>query len=193
RDHATRRSHVRGVEGGEAGIATEDPEYADPLVRAERCALAIDRLLRPGDGGREPDAVLGALDVVVHRLRDGHQRDSGIGEHLRVGQRVVPADRDKHGDTQRLWVFEDQRRQVEEVLVDAVSLAVRLTEPWREPGITHLAWVRPRRVQDPAAGPVDGPGVDPVQASDVAAATPIRELGLDVREALPADADAAHT
>src|SRR4029079_11178390 len=31
RDHATRRSHVCGVEGREAGIATEDPEYADPL------------------------------------------------------------------------------------------------------------------------------------------------------------------
>ena len=120
RDHAARRRHVRRVQRGEPGIPAEDPEDADALVRAERRPLAVDRLLRPGDRGREADAVLGPLDVVVHRLGDGHQGDARVGQDLRVGQRVVATDRHEDIDPERRQVVEDERGQVEQVLADGV-------------------------------------------------------------------------
>ena len=75
-DDAAVGGDVGGVEGGEAGVAPEDPEDADPLVRADGGALPVDGGGGPGDGGGEADAVLGALHVVVHGLGDAHHLDA---------------------------------------------------------------------------------------------------------------------
>src|SRR6267378_2059570 len=80
-DEAASGSDVGGVKGGEAGVTAENAENADAFVRAERGALAGDEFLRASDGGREADAVFGALDVVVHGFGDG---DDG---HARSGER----------------------------------------------------------------------------------------------------------
>ena len=70
RNQAPGRSYVGGVESRETGVAAEDAENADPFVGPERGALPGDRVLRARDRRRKPDAVFGALDVVVHRLRN---------------------------------------------------------------------------------------------------------------------------
>ena len=82
-DEAAGRCHVGRVERGEAAVAAEDPEDPDALVRPERRALPVDGLLGAGDGGREADAVLGALDVVVHGLGDGDERHAVVVQRLR--------------------------------------------------------------------------------------------------------------
>ena len=46
-DQAAGAGDVGRVEGGEARVAAEDAEDADPLVRAERGPLAVDRVLGP--------------------------------------------------------------------------------------------------------------------------------------------------
>ena len=122
-DDAARRGHVCRVQRREPGVPPEDPEDADPLVAAERRALPVDRLLGAGDRGREADAVLGPLDVVVHRLGDGHERHAGVHQHLRVRQRVVAADGHQDVDAERGDVVEDERRQVVEVVADRVACA----------------------------------------------------------------------
>ena len=127
-DDAPRGRDVGRVQRGEPGVATEDAEDADPLVAAERRALPVDGLLGPRDGGREADAVLGPLDVVVHRLGDRHQRDAGIGEDLRVRQRVVATDRHEDVDAQVGEVVEDERGQVVAVLVGGEPGAVGLDQ-----------------------------------------------------------------
>ena len=91
-DHAPGRRHVRREQRREARVAPEDPEHADALMAAERRPLPIDELLRPGDRRREADAVLGARDVVVHRLRDRDEWDAVVDQHARERQRVVAAD-----------------------------------------------------------------------------------------------------
>ncbi len=141
-DDAARRRHVGRVQGGEAGVAPEDPEDADALVRAEGRALAVDGLLGPGDGRREADAVLGPLDVVVHRLGDGHQRHAGVGQDLRVRQGVVATDGHQDVDPERLEVVEHERGQVVDALGDLVATALRGREPRRAapPSASCAGW-----------------------------------------------------
>ena len=74
---------------------------ADSLVRGDRGALALDGVARAGDGGRKADAVLGVMNIVIHRLRDGNDLDAEFIELGRVAKRVVTADGYKMLDTQR--------------------------------------------------------------------------------------------
>src|SRR5688500_11344967 len=55
---AARRGHVGRVQCAEPGVASEDAEDADALVRAERRALPVDELLGARDRSGEADAVL---------------------------------------------------------------------------------------------------------------------------------------
>ena len=154
------RRDVGGEQGREAGVAAEDPEDADPLVAAERRSLAIDELLGPGDGGREADAVLGPGNVVVHRLGNAPRaRTSLAGEDAGEGQRVVAADRHEDIDAELVEVLQDERGEVEAVLVDLVRGDPVGRKPRWQRRPAHLRRVRPRRVQDRPARPVDGPGV----------------------------------
>ena len=105
-DDAAGGRDVRGVERGEAGVAAEDPEHADPLVRAERRPLAVDDLLGARDRGREADAVLGPVDVVVHRLGDGDERHAALVQHGEKRERVVAADGHQVVEAQVLDVVE---------------------------------------------------------------------------------------
>ena len=104
------------------------PKIRNTPIRScepERRPLAVDRLLRPGDRRREPDAVLRALDVVVHGLGDRHERDALVDEHLRVRERVVAPDRHEEVDAERREMVEDERRQV----VDALDVGLRDSGP----------------------------------------------------------------
>ena len=100
RDEAAAGGHEGGVEGREAGVATEDAEDADALVRADRGALPVDGITRPRDGRGEADAVLRALHVVVHGLGDGDEIGARVVQDLRVAERVVAADGDEVVDAQ---------------------------------------------------------------------------------------------
>ena len=188
RDDAARRGHVCRVQRREPGVPPEDPEDADPLVAPERGALPVDRLLGARDRGREADAVLGPLHIVVHRLRDGDERHAGVHQHLRIRQRVVAADGHQHVDAEGGDVVEDVRRQVVEIVADRVARALLLVHPRRQPGRAHLARVGSRCVQDGATGPLDRPGVDPVERTEVVLGRRIARP--QVGETLPAAADA---
>ena len=65
-----------------------------------------------GDAGGEADAVVGARDVVVHRLGDGDDRHPLVVQAHAVGQRVVAADRDQVVDAEQLEVLEHLGREV---------------------------------------------------------------------------------
>ena len=185
---AARARDVRGVPGCVAGVAAEDPKDTDALVAAERRALAVDQLLGPGHRRREPDAVLGAVDVVIHRLRDGDHREALFPDARRVAQRVVAPDRHERTDPEPLKVLEDEGREVELVLADAHLLTTFVVQPVRQPRRTHRRRVGPRGVEDGAAGPIDGPRAGPVEVPQEPAT--IVEIGVHVGQPLPAAPDA---
>ena len=192
-DDAADRGDVRGVERGEAGVAPEDAEDADPLVRADRGALPLDRVDGAGDRGREADAVLGVADVVVHRLRDRDHLRAEVVQPRRVGEGVVAADGEEVVEPRALEVREHRARDVVDgaghapLRRSAPSGSPRPCEVRRE--LLHLGRVRAARVEERAAGPVDGARVVARERQHVPrAARGIVEI--EVREPLPPAADA---
>ena len=85
---------------GLAAVAAEQLDHRDPLMAAGRRPQRMDELDAAAHGGREADAVVGAVDVIVHGLGDRHHRHAFFMEPRRIGQRVVAADRHQRVDTE---------------------------------------------------------------------------------------------
>jgi len=112
-------------------------------VRAERRALAIDGVLGPADCGGKADAVLGALDVVVHRLGNRNQFDALVGQNLAEAEGIVAADRDQVVEAELLDVLEDDGREVVDAVLDLELLeAVRTDVGGSLPAFILRALVR---------------------------------------------------
>src|SRR5947209_19518325 len=120
-DDTADRGGVRRVERRKAGIAAEDAENADPLVRGDGGPLALDGVAGAGDRGREADAVLGVVNVVVHRLRNGNDLDAEFIELGRVAERVVTADGEEMLDAQRREVRQHLLGDVPRVRGDTLT------------------------------------------------------------------------
>ena len=82
-----------------AGVAAHRLDDDDPVVRLGGRVAAVDRLGRDRDGGVEAEGVVGAVEVVVDRLRDADDRQVLLGEEpRRDAERVLAADRDERVD-----------------------------------------------------------------------------------------------
>ena len=187
-DDAASARHVGRVPRRVTGVSAEDAEHAEALVAAEGGALAVDELLGSGHGSREADAVLGALDVVVHGLGDGDDGKSLAPEPGGVAERVVATDGHEAVDLEPLEVLEDDGRQVVAPIFRLQALQALRVEVLGKRAGAHVRRARARGVEHGAAGPVDRPCHDPVEGSQEAAA--ILECGIHVGQALPAAADA---
>ena len=121
----------------------------EPVARAE----VVDELHAARDGGREADAVVGAVDVVVHRLRDGDDRDALLVHPQGEGQRVVAADRDER----RRCPSDSSTRSAWSVRSSGPSPLAPVGEVRRDVARPDAARVHARGVQERAAGAVDGP------------------------------------
>ena len=135
---------------GLAAVAPEQLDHGDPLVGAGARAEVVDELHAARDRGREADAVIGAVDVVVHRLRDRDHGHALVVHPQPVRERVVAADRDQHVDPDRLDHAQGVVGEVERPFaVDAVR------EVRRHVLRPDAARVRARGVEERAAGAVD--------------------------------------
>ena len=105
-----------------------------------------------------------SLSIVLGIAIEG---DALVDQDLRIRQRVVAADRDEDVHAEVGEVVEDPRREVVQVVADGVARPVGLAHPRRQAGGAHLARVRPRGVEDRPAGPLDRPGVGPVERPEV--------------------------
>ncbi len=118
-DAAVGGSGHGGQHGGESGIASEDFEDEEALVGTGGGAQAVGHLDGAGDARAEADAVIGARDIVVHRLGDGDDLDAFLIEADAVAKCVVAADRDEVFDAKPLEILDDFRREV--VLLGGVA------------------------------------------------------------------------
>jgi hypothetical protein len=71
---AVRVGEVTGGKRRHAAIAAEHLDDQEALMAARGRAQAVDHLDGTGHAGGKADAVVGAEDVVVHRLRNAHGR-----------------------------------------------------------------------------------------------------------------------
>jgi len=86
------------AKGRSPRVTAEQLDDEKTLVRAATSQI-VDEVDRAGDGGREADAVVGAVDVVVHGLGTA-RRPTPSGAGGGEGQRV-PSPADRHQDVQR--------------------------------------------------------------------------------------------
>ena len=128
----------------EAGISAEDLDDEKALVGPGRGAQPVRELDRARDAGTEADAVIAAVHVVVHRLRDGDDVYPFIVQAFAVAERVVASDRDQYVDSDVLEVQEHVLRDVVDRLVVAGEMR-RHARAWQ------VAWPRSRGVEESAA------------------------------------------
>ena len=110
-------------------------------------AQAVGHGNSAGHAGAEADTVVGAGNVIVHRLRNGDDLHAFLIEPHTVAQRVVSSDGDEVIDAQPVQILEHFRGQV--VFFGVVSgLQMR-----RHAGLTDPAGIRTGRMQERAASP----------------------------------------
>ena len=100
---------------------------------------------RARDARAEADAVIGAIHVVVHRLRNGDDVHAFIVQSLAVAERVVAADWNQDVDADVLEILQHILRDVVDRLVVAGEM------PWHSRA-RQMARPGSRRVQKSAAG-----------------------------------------
>ena len=182
-DAAVGRAGHGRQHGREPGIAAEDLQHQEALVRAGRRAQRVGQRDGARDAGAEADAVVGARHVVVHGFGNAHHLEALFGQMHAVAQRVVAADGDQVIDAQPLQVLEHLRGHV----VDFVG--VFLFQVRRHFRCFHRAGAGARGVQERAArapGPVD----DLFAQVDVILVVVVIFLSHRFGDALPAAAQA---
>src|SRR5882762_2221749 len=156
-------------------------------MRAKSGALAGDEFLGASDGGREADAVFGALDVVVHGFGNGDDGHAGGGERGGEAERVVAADGDKAADAQAFEILEDDGSEVVMLAVERKFFDAVGGDELRELGFDHLARVGTRGVEYGAARAIDGAGIFAIEWANVRVGG---IGGIHMGKTLPAFADA---
>jgi hypothetical protein len=112
----------------------------------------MDEVDGPADRRREADAVVGPEHVVVHRLRDRHDRNALGVEPKGERERVVAADRKERREPELAHHLQDVAGVIPRPLI-----VPPVAEERRFVGRHHPRGVRARRVQERPAGPVDRP------------------------------------
>ena len=101
-----------GEHGGETGVAAENLQDQEALVRAGGGAQAVRQLDGAGDAGAEADAVIRAGHVVIHGLGDGDHLETLVVQAHTQAERVIAADRDQVINAQEIQVLDHFRDQV---------------------------------------------------------------------------------
>ena len=158
---------VGGDERGLAGVAAEEFDDADPFVGAGAGPEIVDEIDAPGHRRGEADAVVGAVDVVVHCLGNRHHRKPFAVEPFGVAEGVVAADGYEGVDPHVLQVGEDVLSEI--VLAGGFRIVLRSAEEFRDLGVGDLAGVGAARVEEGAAGTVHGAHRRLVEGDDVLA------------------------
>src|SRR5260370_25158595 len=135
-----------GKHGGEAGVAAEDFEDHEALVRAGGSTEAIDHLDGAGDAGAEADAVVGAGDIVVHGLGNADDFEALFVKANAIAERVVAADGDESIDAKPGEILEDFGSEV--VLLSGEFVL----EMRGDAGFADAAGIGAGRVEKSAAG-----------------------------------------
>src|SRR6266478_5913221 len=135
-----------GKHGGKAGVAAKDFKDHEAFVGTGGSAEAIGQVDGAGDAGAEADAVIGAGNVVVHRLGNPDDFDAFLKQADGVAEGVVAADGNEVIDAEPSKVLEDIGSEV--VLVGGIGVF----KVSRNAGLADAAGIGARRVQKGAAG-----------------------------------------
>jgi hypothetical protein len=146
----------------------------------------MDEVHAACDGGGESNAVVGAEDVVVHRLGDADDGEALAVDAGSISQRVLPSDGNQQVDLQVLQHLQHVVGEVQRLAVVRFSLGMQEV---RRPRGAHAAGVGARGVQEGAAGAVDSPHDEFVERQRTLLVRG-RVVGIVEEKAVPAPTDA---
>src|SRR6202044_1000336 len=104
--------YIGGVQSGKTSIAAKDAENPDALMRTQGRSLPSDRFFGARDRRGESDAILGAVNVVIHRFGNADHWKSGARKHCREAQRVVASNGDQTSYSQPFQILHDDRCEI---------------------------------------------------------------------------------
>src|SRR5271166_2869233 len=151
-DAAVGRACHRRQHGCKTGVAAEDFQNHETLVRAGGSSQRIGHLNGAGDAGAEADAVISAGYVVVHGLGDSDNPYTFLIQAHAVAERVITADRNHVFDAEPGEILENRGR---EIVLLRVVLGFQMV---RDAVLADAPRIGARRVKKRAAGaagPID--------------------------------------
>ena len=152
----------------------------------------VDKLNATGNGGAKTDAIIGAVDIIVHRLGNGDDGKALAMETLAVAQGIVTADGNQRVNAQVLQVLENVGREITGTRVLRFRLGVLwIFKKLRYIVGPHPTGIGPARMEEGAAGTVNGPHPLRVQGHHILVKT-IRVVSVELQEPPPAAADTKH-
>ena len=184
-DSAIDAGEVRGQQARFAGVASEQLDDEEALVRSSSGTEIVDEHDRSCDGCGEAEAVVRAEDVVVHCFWDGDQRNAFAVKTPRECQSAVAAE--SHQAVEPEKSDRVQRRAGQIVASALIRFAFEREEIRRD--VFELADRRidARGVQHRAAEAVDRSRVGPAERRDPRGVVGVR-LGDDVDQGCPSAA-----
>ncbi len=152
----------------------------------------MDELHAAGDGRAEANAVVRAVNVVVHCLGDGDDGEAFHVQALAVGERVITANGDQHVNAKELEVFEHMRREITHGGILQLGLGVlRILQEIRHIGRLDLAGIGAAGVEKGAARAVNCARILYIERHDVLA-DGFGIVAVEVEQAAPPATNANH-
>ena len=81
--------------GCKPGISPKHFQHQQPLMGASYRAQAVRQFNRTRDTGAEPNAVIGAGHIVIHRFGNGNDLHPFLIHADAITERIIPTNRDK--------------------------------------------------------------------------------------------------
>src|SRR5262249_26173957 len=110
---------------------------------------------------READAIVGAVDVIIHSLRNSNDRETFLVQPLSVAQSVVSTNGNQGINLEILQVLQYVRREVFRLFV-VFRVPSGFSQETRHVASLHLPRIRPRGVEKSSAGTVNRSDVSAV-------------------------------
>ena len=158
-------------------------------MRADGSPEVGDGVDGTGDGRGKTDAVIGAEDVVIHRLGDGDGAEAFLVQPAGEGQRIVAADGDDRFQSERIQHPQDVLGAIDRSLVGVHP--VFGADVFGHVGRFDVGWIGARGVQERSAGAVDGAHGFRRQGEGIFR-NGFRIFGVDPQDAHPAAAQPDH-
>src|SRR5690242_2516022 len=135
-----------GKHGGVTGIAAEDLDDHEALVRAGGSAKAIDELQSARDTSAESNAIVRAGHIVVHGLGDGDDLEAFFMQADAIAEGVIAADGNESVDAEPGEILENFGREIVFLQVEGVL------QVGGNAGLADAAGIRSGGVEESAAG-----------------------------------------
>ena len=143
----------------------------------------MDKINTSGHSGGKTNAIVGAVDIVVHGFGNSHRREAFFMETLPVTEGVISANGNQYIDAQVLQVAEDMRGKIVEFVLFCLPF-----KEFRYVLVFDFPRICSRGVEMGASGAIYGANPCSVQFYNIFLST-LGVVGVELEETCPTSSD----